>query len=265
MVKRSLIVAAWVPALLLAVPVPALWALSVSPRRTEVSLAPGAVAKAVMTVTNPHAEAYEVELSEKPWFIYPDNKQIHVEDWLILPGKKQFRLKPGKSHDVNITIRCPKEAVGELMGMVSFTYQGLQPSMITPMISTAVYLEVTGTERYAGEIVALGAGTRNGRFQVGAQIKDTGNVRLRPNGTVLLKDDQGNTLAAYTITETTPIFPGVTKDCLANGPDHPPLGGHYRLSAEIHSGTLELKADQGIFIKPDGEVEMDRKKEDKKT
>jgi hypothetical protein len=260
MVKRSFIVAAGVPALLFAVPAPALWAISVSPPRTEVSLAPGAVAKAVMTVTNPHAEAYDVELSEKPWFIYPDNKQIHVEDWLILPGQKQFRLKPGKSREVAITIRCPKEAVGELMGMVSFTYQGLQPSMITPMISTAVYLEVKGTERNAGEIVAIGAGTRNSRFQVGAQIKDTGNVRLRPTGTILLTDDQGKTVASYTITETTPIFPGVAKDCLASGPDNPPPAGHYRLSANIQSGTFAVQAERGLLVKANGDVEMDAPK-----
>src|ERR1035441_10062575 len=96
------------------------WALSVSPTRTEVSLLPGAVTKAVITVTNIHTEPYDVELSEKPWFIYPENKQIQVGEWLHLPNPKEFRLKPGKSRDVKITISCPKEAVGELMGMVSF-------------------------------------------------------------------------------------------------------------------------------------------------
>ncbi len=187
MLKSALPITAGAAALALlisAVSSPFAWALSVAPARTEVSLSPGAATKAVITVTNTHAEPYDVELSEKPWFIYPDNKQIHVEDWLHLPGKKQFRLKPGKSRDVDITIFCPKDAVGELMGMVSFTYLGDTPSMITPMISTAVYLDVIGTERNAGEIVALAGGIRNSKFQVGAQVKATGNVRLHPTGTI---------------------------------------------------------------------------------
>jgi hypothetical protein len=263
--KRARIIAAGAAAWLVAMTSPAVWALSVAPARTEIRLAPGAVAQAVITVTNPHPEAYDVELSEKPWFIYPDNKQIRVEDWLHLPGKKHFRLKPGKSRDVNITITCPKDAVGELMGMVSFTYVGDQPSMITPMISTAVYLDVTGTERNAGEVVALGAGTRNGKFQVGAQIKATGNVRLRPAGTVRLMNDQWQPVFVYTLVEGNPIFPGQVRDYPASGPDNAPATGHYTLSAEIHSGPLELKADQGIFVKPNGDVEMDRKKEEKKT
>jgi hypothetical protein len=269
MVRRARYIATGVSALALfiasAVSAPHAWALSVTPPRTEVRLAAGAETTAILTVTNPEAEAYDVELSEKPWFNYPDNKQIQVEDWLHLPGTKRFRLKPGKSRHVKITIACPKEAVGELMGMVSFTYQGMQPSMITPMISTAIYLEVMGTERNAGEVVALGAGTRNGRFQVGAQIKATGNVRIRPAGTVQLLNDQGQTVSSYTITEGNPIFPGTLRDYPASGPDSAPAAGHYTLSAEIHSGTLELKAEQGILVKPNGDVEIDRKKEEQKT
>jgi hypothetical protein len=264
MTKRARYIAAGAATWLLAMTSPSAWALSVAPARTEVHLAPGAETHAVITVTNPHPEAYNVELSEKPWFIYPDNKQIKVEDWLHLTGKQHFRLKSGKSREVEIKISCPKDAVGELMGMVSFTYVGDTPSMITPMISTAVYLDVIGTERTSGEIVALGAGTRNGKFQVGAQIKATGNVRLRPSGTVRLMNDQWQPVFVYTLVEGNPIFPGQVRDYPASGPDTAPATGHYSLSAEIHSGTLELKSDQGIFVKPDGVVELDRKKEDKK-
>ncbi len=242
----------------------AAWALSVAPVRTEVSLLPGAVTKAVITVTNPHAEPYDVELSEKPWFIYPENKQIQVDQWLHLPDPKEFRLKAGKSRDVKVTISCPKDAVGELMGMVSFAYHGMQPSMITPMISTAIYLRVTGTEKNTGEIVALGAGTRNGRFQVGTQIKATGNVRLRPNGSIRLLDQEGKEVALYTVTEGNPIFPGSLRDYGATGPDKAPPPGRYKLSADISSGTYEMKNETEILVKANGDVEMVAKKEAEK-
>jgi hypothetical protein len=233
------------------------WALSVSPARTEIRLPPGGKATAIITVTNPHAEPYNVELSEKPWFIYPENRKIQVADWLKLPWRKHFRLNPGKSRDVKITVRCPKEATGELMGMVSFAYQGMKISMITPMISTAVYLDVIGTEKVIGEIVNLGAGTQNGKFQVGARIKATGNVRLHPAGRVRLMNDQGQMVSEYIVAEASPIFPGMTRDYAGKGPDNPPPAGHYILFADLNSGTLELKADQGILVKANGDVEMD--------
>jgi hypothetical protein len=235
-------------------------ALSVTPPRTEVRLPPGGVTQIVLTVSNPHAEPYDVELSQKPWFVYPDNKKIQVQDWMELPGKKQFRLKPGKSRDIKISIRCPKEAVGELMGMVSFAYQGLQASMMTPMISTAVYLEVTGTEKVLGEIVALGAGTRNGRFQVAAQVKATGNVRLRPVGSLQILDDKGAPVADYAVPEAQPLFPGQARDCVGQGPSKPPAAGHYTLSAKLVSGPLELKEERGMVVKANGDVDMEAKK-----
>ena len=46
-------------------------AISVSPPRTEVRVPPGGTTTIVMTVTNTHAEPYDVEVSEKPWFVLP--------------------------------------------------------------------------------------------------------------------------------------------------------------------------------------------------
>ena len=257
--KNALLKVAGVSAgLLLAASAPSAWALSVSPARTELRLAPGGQTKAVIAVTNPNAEAYDVEVSEKPWFVLPENKKIEVSSWLLLPSKQHFRLKAGKSRDVKITVQCPKDAVGELMAMVSFAYQALTPSMITPMISTAVYLDVAGTEKSAGEITMLGAGTRNGRFQVGAQVKATGNVRLRPTGTIQVIGEQGQVVSEYVIPEANPIFPGSGRDCAGRGPDNPPPAGRYTLAATIRSGSLELKADRGMSIKANGDVEMDK-------
>lgn len=241
------------------------WAISVSPPRTEVRVPPGGKTTIVMTVTNTHDEPYDVEVSEKPWFIYPDNKAIRVEAWLELPRRKKFRLKAGKSREVKLTIHCPKEAVGELMGMASFTYQGLKPGMITPMISTAIYLEVEGTEKNTGEIVSLGAGTRNGQFQVGARVKATGNIRVRPTGSILLVDDKGQGMGDYFVPEGSPIFPGATLDCAARGPGTPPLNGHYILSATIRSGTLVMRKEQKIRVKLNGDVELENSEVEKST
>src|SRR5262249_35823617 len=156
--------------------------------RTEVRLAPGAETRATLTINNPDAEPYDVEVTEKVWIRYPTNQQIQLSDWLKLPRQTHFRLKAGKSRDVVITLRCPKDAVGELMGMVSFAYLSLKPSSITPMISTAVYLLAAGTEVMTGEISSVNAEFKIHQFLVSAEVKATGNVRLRPVGTIRLLD-----------------------------------------------------------------------------
>jgi hypothetical protein len=231
--------------------------MSVSPARTEVRLTPGAEGSAVITIANTHPEAYDVDVSEKLWFVSPENKNIPLDSWLKLPFRTHFRLKPGQTRDVKITLRCPKTAKGELMGMVSFAYQGIKKSMVTPMISTAVYLEVIGTEINTGELLALGAGTHNGRFQVGAQIKATGNVRLRPSGRVYLVNDQGQNVAEYIVADTAPVFPGTIKDYEGKGPEQVPPAGHYRLTASLTSGTLQLRAERSLVIGVNGDVQAE--------
>jgi hypothetical protein len=234
------------------------WALSVSPARTDVRLDPGTVTRVVLTVTNTTSEKRVVKLSSKPWFKYPDNINLRVEDWLKLPKKKQFSLKPGKSKDVTVELQCPKDAVGELMGMVSFASQPDKESMLTSMVSAPIYLRVIGTEKNTGELLAVGAGTRKGVFQVGAQIKATGNVRLRPVGIIQLVDAQGAAVADYVMPEATPIFPGQAMDCLANGPAAPPPAGRYVLKANLKSGSLDLSGERRIRVQPNGDVELEK-------
>lgn len=234
------------------------WALSVNPARTDVRLDPGAVSRVTLTVNNPHPDAYDVELSVKPWFKYPDNATLKVEDWLKLPKKTQFRLKPGKSRDVEVTLQCPKDAVGELMGMVSFAAQEAKGSMLTSMISTPIYLRVAGTEKNTGELVALGAGARSKVFTVGIQVKATGNVRLRPVGVIHLTDAAGQLVADYLVPETTPIFPGQTHDIQAQGPAVVPPAGRYTLNADIKSGSLDLSGKKSFVVKANGEVELEK-------
>src|SRR4051794_6516976 len=77
-------------------------AISVGPTHTDVRLPPGGESIAVFTVTNTHPEAVDVDLSEKPWFIYPENSQIRVEEWLKLPYKKHFRMKAGEKREVKV-------------------------------------------------------------------------------------------------------------------------------------------------------------------
>ena len=85
------------------------------------------------------------------WFM-PANKALTVDKWLEVHGPARFYLKSGKSRSVKLTISCPKETDGELVGMVSFRYQTEHPSMVTPMISVSMYVIAAGHDKMAGEI-----------------------------------------------------------------------------------------------------------------
>jgi len=258
--KHSWCQRSWMMAALLAACTSVGRAMSVSPPRTEIRVPPGGKSTAVITITNTHPEAYDVEVSEKPWFVYPDNRGIPVDAWLKLPFVRHFRLKPGQSRGVKITVHCPTSATGELMGMVSFAYQASKESIVTPMISTAVYLEIIGTEKNTGDVLAFGAGIRDGKLQVGVKIKATGNVRLRPSGRIYLLDEQGQRMADYVVGEATPIFPGSVKEYEGKGPTTVPPAGRYRLSADLTSGTLHLQSETGLVIESSGTVKMEAAK-----
>jgi hypothetical protein len=121
-------------------------------------------------------------------------------------------MTPGEKRQVQVRVVCPKDLKGETMGMVSFSYTGASTEMITPMISVSVYLRAEGTERNEGQIVDLGAGIRDRRILIAAQVKATGNVRLRPSGRIRLAKEDGEMIADYSISEGNPIFPGEKKD-----------------------------------------------------
>ncbi len=256
---RAFFLIAAAPVWIITTLVPAAWALSVSPGRTEVRLAPGAKTHIVVYVQNPHEEGYDVQLSQKKWVDYPDNKDINLEDWLILPKKKQFHIKAGQKLPIELDVVCPKDAVGELMGMVSVSYQGVKGGTLTSMISTPVYLRVKDREKISGRIAALGAGTHEGVFLIAAKVSATGNVRLRPVGTIDLLNEEKEIMATYIVPERAPIFPGQTIDCVGQGPARAPKAGKYLLKARLTSDSLEMKDEQWFSVNKKGEVQIESK------
>src|SRR5437867_2555418 len=82
---------------------------------------------------------------------------------------------------------CARGAEGDLVGMVSFRYPGDELSTVTPMISVSVYLTVAGTEHRAGQINEVVVRRYPAGLLIGADVKATGNVHLRPSGRVILE------------------------------------------------------------------------------
>ena len=233
------------------------WALSVNPGRTEISLKPGAKSRMMLTVTNEDKEDVQVQVSSKDWFVLPANKGLSSDQWIKIHGKELFILKPGENRKVSLTILCPKQAQGELVGMVSFTYQTRESSMVTPMISVSMYVEAAGTEQISGEITELSVLRWKGKVQAAVAIKSTGNVHLRPTGHILLNDASGKTVADYIVPEENPTYPGRTQGYFGQGADAALQPGHYQASANLMYRMVPFKADRGFTVAQDGNITMD--------
>jgi len=235
-------------------------ALTVTPGRTEIRLSPGESHGAVLTVANEIKEELQVEVSKKDWFVLPENKDFKVDRWLQVRGPQKFTLKPGQSRTIPIKVTCPKGAQGELVGMVSFEYLTDNPGMITPMISVSTYLAIAGTEKVAGEIVELGVHRWREKLQAAVAIKSTGNVHLRPTGTLTLTDDKGKEVARFQVPVGEPAYPGQVRGYLGQGPDITLGSGHYTLNADLTYQDLHLTGSRGFSVASDGQIQMDKVK-----
>ena len=233
-------------------------ALVVSPARTEIMLAPGKSTKAILTATNDDKEEIQVDLSKKDWFVPTQNKAWSVKDWMELHGPSRFYLKPGESQKVEVTVTCPKQMTGEMVGMASFLYQTEHQGMVTPMISVSLYLTAAGTEKLSGQVEDMMVRKYNNQVSVGAKIRCTGNIHLRPSGRLVLTDSKGTEVGQVSVVEGQPTYPGTENiygGMLPAGVTLP--AGSYSARTDMKYRDVDLQLVQNFQVKPDGQIEME--------
>jgi hypothetical protein len=234
------------------------YALSITPGRTEVHLMPGQTTDMVFVVKNDHPEKLNIDVSVKNWFLYKANSAVNIEQWLKIHGKTSFTLKPGKERKVPVTISCPPKAEGVMVGMTSFTFRTEAPGMITPRISASIYLSVDGTQHAAGDIKQLAARIWQKTLTVGAEVRDTGNVHLRPSGTMTVLDDKGGEAALFRVSEGDPVYPGQIRSYsgIRQGEVKLLAPGHYVLKAHLMSGDVVMTSERAFQIFEGDKIQM---------
>jgi hypothetical protein len=238
------------------------WALMVSPARQEIHVKPGEMKKVYLEVTNETQENQHVSVSSRDWFLLDANKKnkLTIDTWMQIKGKTVFNLNPNKKRRVKLILRCPKETEGELVGMVSFQYELKGTTMVTPIISASVYLVAEGTQKVSGEITKMDVRPWQGGLNVGATVKATGNVHVRPMGKILIEDDAGQSMTPeIPIPEGQPAYPGQERGYFNSIPNVTLKPGHYWVNADLVSGTVEMLAKQDFTVKQDGQIEMGQK------
>jgi hypothetical protein len=249
--------AKWLTIALFGVQISPVWSLSVAPPRTEVHLVPGTSFPVEVTATNDEKSEVQVDVSTKDWFLPEANKMWTVDRWLDLHGPASFKLKPGQTQKVELTMRCPKEMKGEVVGMVSFVYKSDPPSTVTPMISVSMYAIAKGSEIVGGVVKDLIVRKWRDQAVVSAVVRSTGNVHLRPSGRLMVSDAKGTELAAMPVAEGAPTYPGTENIYGGQVPAEVKLPpGTYMVAADLKYQDLKLQGSRKFTVMPDGSIQM---------
>lgn len=256
--KRANIMLGFMGVAVLGTLVPArLCALSITPGRTEIVTEPGKKMNSVITVMNDEKQPLQITMSSRDWFVYPANKDIRLKDWLTLHGPDVFVLKPGDSRKVKISVKTPKTAQGELVAMVSFRYiTENAASMVTPMISVSVYDTVAGTEKLTGEIRALAIHAWQGKIQLGMSARATGNVHIRPAGSMKVFKATGEKVVDCSIDEGDPSYPGVERGYMCKPFPLTLEPGDYKIQGDLHYRDIAMTKAQALTVSPKGEFTL---------
>ncbi len=228
--------------LLLAGAPPAARAFEIAPSYQLLKAQPGKSVDSQLTLTNTDQEEISVEPEAKDWQSLEVNRGIKVADWLSV-DKKMFFLKPGQSRTIKFSARVPKNAHGELMGMLSFATKKESAQSITFKLSSAVYVEVVGTQKIDAHVDAITI-QLSSNTQVGLLVINRGNIHVRPHSYVQILNEKKSPVGNVVIAQNEPVFPGIPK----------PIFGtirNFRLPAGTYTAQISMQdTDHNMEFQP---------------
>ncbi|MDX6451512.1 MAG: hypothetical protein QOH16_1561 [Gaiellaceae bacterium] len=177
------------------------------------SLAPGSVQQGGVIISNSGTATGTVKLftadattGRTTGTVYlTDRKGTHVGSWISL-STTSLTLKPGQHQTVHFTVRVPANAdpgqwVGGVVAETSHQVTGPKSKQktsvqikIRDLTIVAVQVNVPGAPRIAFTIGGVKTGGQRGFQEVITHFASTGNLLVKPTGTVTIRDKQGKTL-----------------------------------------------------------------------
>ncbi|MCX5782621.1 MAG: hypothetical protein NT145_07995 [Elusimicrobia bacterium] len=227
--------------------------LTITPSRAEVSLKNGESANATYNVRNDYVTPVDIEITTKDWFILPENKDkgINVTKWLSV-SSKTFHLNPGENRDLNYKVEVSSSAQGSMVGMISFLTSSGVNQGISLVISVPVFVTVLGTEKKDWDIENLKISLNGRKLQVSCDVKNTGNIHLRPAGFIEVMSGKRKVLN-FNFMESRPIYPGSSRTVLANSSSE--IGaGNYGFIVHMSCAGQEKIVEKNVKIKKTGEI-----------
>ena len=206
------------------------------------SLAPGSVQQGGVIISNSGTATGTVKLfaadattGRTTGTVYlTDRKATKVGAWISL-SSTSLTLKPGQNHPVRFTVRVPANAkpgqwVGGVVAETSRQVTGPKSKQkasvqikIRDLTIVAVQVNVPGPPVIDFKIGGVKTGGQRGFQEVVTHIENTGNVLVKPTGTVTVLSKQGKVLQVLTfkmdtfLPETAIDYPTLLKKALPPG------------------------------------------------
>ncbi|MFH1593653.1 MAG: hypothetical protein ABID09_03025 [Candidatus Omnitrophota bacterium] len=242
------------------------YAIIIGPSRLEVSMAKGETAEIDYYAQNEAEAPIHVAVEAENWFKGTEAYDIKPEDWLEL-SISEFDLEPMEIKKLKLIVKVPQDATGEMVAQIFFssgvTGESVLPGAIRARLGAILYVAIEGTEIVDGHIedivVARGIQGDEDALKIGVRVKNEGNVHLRPTGSVVIEDLNGEKILEKNIASGRAVLPG--QDFLYYAlPDKTKLSkGEYKVKATVKYGTLFKVEKTSTFEKlfkvgVDGEV-----------
>ena len=254
------------------------YAVEIDPMRIEYSLEPGRTYSGSFHLKNSSTLAVDIFVSTGEYrYIFSagaippqDPKKSRLascQDWFQFENTK-FSLNPGEFADAKFTIKVPADASSEHLCAVIFDEKrnlqeakadektGVVRIQLTPRFSIPVYISIKGVEKAEAKITDLRVVSeyqKDGAI-INLTLENTGNVHIRPLGTVVILNQNGELIKNIPAGKSSPVFPGYKETIPVICQKLPP--GNYTVVAtvEISKDNLIQKKTTFTFTKS-GEVE----------
>lgn len=243
------------------------YCLTMGPARLEVSLPAGELAEGDYYVQNDTDQDAHILVEPENWFedVY-NYKNINIKDWVEF-DTYEFDLKPKEIKKLKLRIKVPKDVKGELVAQIFFTStalgeDGKPVEGIKARVGSVLYLSIKGTEVVDAEIknISISKVAEEGKqfIKVSANVKNKGNIHIRPSGKVAIYNEAGEKVTELDLNYGAPTLPGEEKEYDALWEESKTKKGLYKVSVTINYGK-ELNMDKTLILDNTFEIGVDGK------
>lgn len=214
-------------------------ALSVSPVTVEMTARTGDTGAGTWQVGNTGSEPVDVAVSAIRYRDYlGGNYEAPAPDWIRI-APDSAHLAPGERIPIGWSFQVPADLTGEDLVMVFFSERP-RGGGIQGRIGAAFYLAASGTLTPAlASLSTRASRDPQGQVRFHMELRNGGNVHLRPRGEFVVRDSAGVTIARAPLEIGLPVLPR-SREMFTSRPVQPRLGpGDYTVHWSIGTGDVD--------------------------
>ena len=222
--------------------------IQMSPVTQEVLISAGGSDSGTWSVKNSSAKTVEVAVNAVSFEDYlRGNRDALAPTWITLTPDR-VTLFAGEDTTIAFTVNIPDSMTGERMLMVFFAEQPSgNGAVVQGRIGTAFYVMISGTLHPLLELVSIRHSRDiHGRSYFFLELKNPGNVHLRPRGEFVIYDSMGHESGRTRLEIGMPVLAGGRERFASLPVVATLLPGDYVVRYRIESGIVDDKS--GPFL-----------------